>query len=405
MDVTRMFRLLICNLLCMPAVAGQAGDHKQEVERIRVGLQAYLSSINAVDFQYRETREEDADSEVYELIKSKQIEAARTSLESADPDLRRRGEQMMASINNRDSQVVTRQCRYTESFPSIRLDVHTRTEQSDGIVKERDYTHIYHEKRRTFVDPATKSIHTKDGIDISVFSYTPVYAIGRKVPGTLNMPITELMRDAELVHVLNRDVVDGRMVTKLLIGPGLLSLGAASGYTDASYIELDVFDGEEVFPKEIRYLEPRGDGAEKQIHERLVVSLHGYETVRGGPAGGGSTPFPRKITFKDSVGVTTLEIQEVALGANNLQSRFSGATPDGYLVYRNDKVPSVTLAGGKGAQRDKLREVSEAAHDLLLDNPPPPRETPWIHTVAIFGVPGIALLVLAALLILRHKGV
>src|ERR1017187_5118613 len=206
-------------LTCLVACASISGEPipRDRLDTMRQGLESYLSKIKNIHIIYEETfGEPDVNHPLYKIVMKRQEGERHKDLGSVAGK---------AAERKRPAgrPEIVRQYDLIDAYPSFRCDRKERRTHPDGSIIERHNLKFVHEGRMTDIDwTHNRAIDQAVTVtDTSVLSLSPVFALGRRLQGTLNQPLWSVLELADVTTLEGSEVINGIQTTAIKVGPRL----------------------------------------------------------------------------------------------------------------------------------------------------------------------------------------
>ncbi|SRR5579883_790336 len=387
-----------CHLLaCLTVCASFAGEPipSNRLDAMRQSMESYLSKIKNIHIIYEESIRK---PEVpHPLVKAALERERRLFLKYTAPkdrpDLEKRFDRTLSAQS-------VQQVDLLDAYPSFRLDTKTRQTFPDGSTEDRHILRFVHEGRVTDIDLTHKSVNDNKLIDINILSLLPVHALGRRLQGTLNQPLSTLLELPEVTTLEGAEVIDGVETIIIKVGPPLPPSHRPPSTSERNWVKLWLAPSYDHLPLRAEYylvsISGRWDG--EIVHR---TELSDFQPARD-EMRGERVLFPRLLTYEQPGGKSQWRVSQVVLNETISTDRFRPSIPPGFLVTRDGVVPTVQLSGGREAQRRAVSETVKSAMDLLAQAPPKSPDVPWPISPRVL-VPLGFLVVIGGLFVLRRR--
>lgn len=296
------------------------------------------------------------------------------SFASAKERFIRRREEMMKSQGieppppPEEPSEVIRHYEVQDAFPSFKLRIREEYHYADGRVREEVREVYGGDGTVTQLDSREASIVTST--DRSMIPRTPLNAIGLRMQGTVNGPLSEFLSHPEITYGGGEEMVRGFRTAVLRVGPGIATAIGAPLWDDRDSLKLWLAPDYHYLPIRMQISRKRGEG---------ITVEHIYELDDFQPTNDllrtEAIPFPRYITFTDPLGQTRWQLTEVEINRALGSQAFAPVIPDGTSVTRDGQVQKRVLKGGDSAYEKRVSDTVERARNLLSSIEPPPAAT------------------------------
>jgi hypothetical protein len=275
------------------------------------------------------------------------------------------------------------------AYPSLRMKEVERRKNNDGKVVEHEMEARIHKGKRYSIDYTSKQFHTIYSSDPNAFPSLPLDPLGLRVLGSLNMPLSDLLKFPDITSVEGADEIDGEEVLVLKVGPGIPASVRPWNSEDAT-MTVWLAPARHYLPlrTEIRRKwKGNPDGV-------VRLSASSFRPVQD-MARGNRLLFPHAMQIDWASGASErMTVHSAVINPTVSEQDFvMTAPPEGFFVAVDYKTQ--TLRGGE-KQRQETVQASVAEAKRLLGSVDPPRASPsgwlsWPLGIAVVSISGLAL--------------
>ncbi len=394
--------LIVCSCIAVEPI------DPDQLEKMRLSMEAALSRIDSFQLQYTLTWEKDANSPYLQNIRDLLKAKRQKQLETANPETRRALEQ----IEERAKANTTVECMLLYDFPSLRLDTRTIRVFPDGSSEEDRRQRIAYKGTHKEMNYNNKTVNIKNtSIDTSTLSALPTVALGLCMKRTLDRPLSESLKYPAATTLEGREMISGRETVVIKIGPQFTADDRPAGLSEGSWMRLWLAPSLSYLAIRTEYhtvhkgiplgkVADRPDNAE---HDFFIdcFELSDFQPARD-EARDEILPFPRVLIHTKPGGTTRWDISDVRVNLPISPKDWESATPEGFLESRDGIVPTIRLSGGQLEQMRRVEETMRAANGLLAQTPPPASEGGWLSSLRIL-VPIVLLILTVSFILLAWR--
>jgi len=365
---------------------------------MRQSMEAYLSKIKNIHIVYEENWDEPKpDGPLFRVMSEKLERQRQRVLHAASPLQRLALERKF----QRGRPKFVRQIDLIDAYPSLRLDTKERRTFPDGSTVELRTLQFVHEGRITDIDLTHNSVIEKKLERISVLENQPAFALGRRLRGTLNQPVSTLLELPEVTALEGTEEIHGTKTVVIKVGPPLPASHRPAGASERDWVRLWLGPSYSHLPIRADYHQALTaiKGVDEVVHR---TELADFQPARD-EMRDEQVLFPRLLTYDQPGGKIEWRVSRVVLNEAVPADTFRASIPTGFLVTRDGVVPTVRLSGGREAQQRIVSETVKSAADMLAQSPPArSTDVSWPMSPRVL-VPLGFLAVLVGLFFLRRR--
>jgi len=361
-------------------------------------MESYLSKIRTIHIVYEESwGEPKMDNPAFKAASESLERNRQRLLQAAGPAER----VALEKKSQRGRAKFVRQCDLIDAYPSFRLDATERRAFANGSTEELRTLQLVHEGRITDIDLTHNSVREKKLERVAAFQHLPVFALGRRLRGTLNQPVSTLLEFPEVTTLEGTELVHGAETIVIKVGPGLPASGRPPGASERDWFKLWLAPSYSHLPIRADYHQALTSvkGLDEVVHRTELSDFQpAHDRARGE-----QVLFPRLLTYDQPGGKIEWRVSRVVLNEALPADTFRASIASGFLVSRDGAIPTVRLSGGRDAQRQIVGETVSSATDMLTRSPPArPTDVPWLISPRVL-VPLGFFAVLVGLFFLRRR--
>jgi len=362
---------------------------------MRQSMESYLSRIKNVRIVYEETwgKPKVEDPQIKAALERGRLRALRDAGPKERAAVEKRIERTLSATSVRQYDLI-------DAYPSFRLDRKERRSYPDGSIEEQHTIEFVHEGRLTSIDLTHGSVSDQKVEGAGIFGPSPVNALGRRLLGTLDQPLSALLELPELTTLGGTETVDGVETVVIKVGPPLPPTHRPAGSSEKNWVKLWLAPSRSYLPLRAEYhlASTSGSAPEEVIHRTELSDFQPAPDVMRGER----ILFPLLLTFDQPGGKINWRVSRVVLNQSVPADTFRASIPPGLLVTRDGAVPTVRLSGGREAQREVVSETVKSASDILARGPARNTDVPWAISPRVL-VPLGLLVVIAGVFVLRRR--
>jgi hypothetical protein len=336
--------------LLMMAALGQTPIDPAELAKAQSALESYYSRIKTLQIVYTEKA----------VGSNSEEESRHHDLLFAFPSIRRTTvESLLVDLGT----------------PQERLsDVKTTTSIHQGQLIGIDY----HYKSYTIESSANPLFH----------AWLPLDTLGWRIPGTLNTPLSDLLKFPEIISFDGEETIDGYRCLRLTLGPHIPAQARPRNWSDNAVVKVSLAPDHNYLP--VRWETRHTSDKRPELGYRM--SLGSFQEVPD-LARGAKVTFPHrlKVLFSNEASIA-YHVESAAISGSVKASDFAPPPPSGFTVIKDGKV--LTISGGTPAGDRRIKQSADEAK-RLFGSLNPPRDTRWSWTAwAVAAIAGASILVL-----------
>jgi hypothetical protein len=352
-----------------------------ELDTIRTSAEKYYASMRTFSISYQETWTPSNSAYVQTMINAS-IEERAKKLEKfgITKDEKTKSNEIERSVARPTDTHVD----LIDQYPSIRY----RAERLIGTKDEQrteNVERVLHKGILSSIRKEHRFATSTTNVDMKSFPvYTPISALGKRIPYSINQSLSDLLRSASSKII--------GTITTIQIGPDFGIEFQPTRLPVGAYLLVDLLDGEAWKPKRITYVV----SPEKQpaVSQNVIFTFNDYQRIS--TANGTETAeIPMNIECHDFGGWTLLKIDKIVLNKAYSSEDFTSTIPAGYSHSIDGAANKVVLTGGSAEQQKSLQRINNRANELLekpLVSVTPPRMSSitWIVLSTCLGLTTLA---------------
>jgi hypothetical protein len=370
--------------LMMAAVAILAGAiDPTELERMRLPLDAYLSRIETVHIRYTE-----------HWRPGPEFENRKARPRKPPPELSPKRQRAMEDFRKKqaargESEVVTRH-DLLSAYPSFKLLSDAETKYADGSVDETHREQYAHAGRLLIINRAQKHAQNNALGDVPLQLRNPLNALGYRLPVTLNVRVSEILRFPEITTQLDTESVGGISAVVVRVGPELpASVRKGPIETDEMWYQLWLDPDRGFLPVRIDLYVENGQPGAPGFSKDRGIAVHRFAGRDGGEreflryrieaadfagatdsARGEPIPFPRRASFEDGAGAYLWDITDVEVNVPVSDADFQPTVPDDYTLVQDGELRRAKMSGGVKGRKQRFDDEARKAREAIAASIP-----------------------------------
>jgi actin-related protein len=364
-------------------------SQKTEMDTIRSKAEMYYKSMNTFSIKYQESWTPSNSQYVQTMINAS-IEERAKKLEKFGiaKDEKTKANEAERSV----ARPTMTHVDLVDQYPSIRYRAERLIGTKDEPQRTENVERILHKGIISSIRKEHRFATSTTNVDMKGFPvYTPVSALGKRIPYSINQSLSDLLSSASAKVIGTKDV-GGEKLTTIQIGPDFGIEFQPTQLPARAYILVDLLGAEAWKPKRITYI--LSPDKQSPVAQNVIITFNDYQRI---PTANGTetVEIPMNIECHDFGGWTILKIDKIIL--NNIYSSddFASTIPAGYSHSIDGAANKVVLTGGTAEQQKSLQRINNRANELLgkpLVAVTPPRisSITWIVLSTCLGLAAFA---------------